>query len=277
MKSTRLVAIALCALLVAWVFWRGIKTSAYQPRPAASDKANAVVSESSLSQTALKRLKPEEAARVAELNAKLSERGNDLQKAEVLRQLSVVYDSLNEYGLSGVYAARVAEATNLSADWMIAAMQCTNALQFVQSEQEKVFYIGIGKKAARRVLAVEQNNLKAQNLLAECIISESDDSIMTVIPMLKAIEASDSNNRQALHNLAMLSRKSGQLPKAIGRYRKLTRLEPLNPEYHYALAELLQETGDRQGAASSFNKCLPLMKEGIEKQSVEKRIKELSN
>lgn len=279
MNRTRLFAIVICAIIVACIFWVGRKTSDFEPRPAAANTSAkgkaSETNESSLSQAALKRLKPEAASRVAELNAMLNQRGNDKQRTALLEQLSFVYDSLGEYGLSGLYAERLAEATNNTGTWFVAATQFTNALQFAQSEGEKGFYISGGKKSARRVLAAEPENLKAKNLLAECIISESDDSIMTVIPMLKAIEAKDSNNRQALHNLAMLSRKSGQTPKAIKRYQKLTKLEPLNPEYHFSLAELLEETGDKKGAADSYNKCLPLMKDGPEKKTIEQKVHEL--
>ena len=124
---------------------------------------------------------------------------------------------------------------------------------------------------------MDATNLDAQNLLAQCIIEQSDDSIMTVIPILKNIESKDSNNIAAIYNLAMLSVKSGQTEKAIMRFNKLIKLEPMNPENYFRLADLLSTGGDKKQALQMLETCKSLLKSPEQLKVVDEKIKEITN
>jgi tetratricopeptide (TPR) repeat protein len=62
--------------------------------------------------------------------------------------------------------------------------------------------------------------------------------------------------------------KKGDLDKATAEYRKLTNIDPRNrfrylihPLYHYRLGRILEEKGDRAGAAGEYRKFLECWKD----------------
>jgi tetratricopeptide (TPR) repeat protein len=284
MNKPQILAIVLCAGLTAGLFYMGMQSSSYNTADRVSAKAGKLPINTSTfdigtyTKSLKSQLKPEAAASIETIEAKISSARNSDQKATALLMLASAWDTLGSYAMSGLYYEQAAEIKQSDwKTWLYAANRFTNAAGFVESGVEQLFLINKGKRCARMVTSLDAGNIDAENLLAECIIRQSDDSIMTVIPILKGIEKKDSNNIQAIYSLALLSTKSGQLDKAELRFRRLTRLEPLNPENYYQLAEVLSKNGKDKEAVSMLEICRSLVKDKEILSKIESRIKEIKH
>jgi Flp pilus assembly protein TadD len=76
--------------------------------------------------------------------------------------------------------------------------------------------------------------------------------------------------------LGQASIASGQLDKAVDRFKTVIRLQPDNAEAVLLLAETYEQMGDKNSAIGWYKKSLPLIKIPELKKEVEARIAELS-
>jgi len=75
----------------------------------------------------------------------------------------------------------------------------------------------------------------------------------------------------------MLSVQSGQLDKAIIRFKKLISLQPFNPEYYYYLADVYSKAGQKEQAIKTYETCKSLLKDEQAKKDIDNIINQLKN
>lgn len=279
MNRKQIIAISLAALLVLVLFLKGMLTSEGTP-PSGGEKPKGMMpefSEEKFFENALRQTDAGIAQQLKTWSADAGKARNADQKQALLEKAALLCDSVGLLSLSGYFYEQSALTSGQMQGWLKASNRYTNAVNFSSMPAERNYLIEKGKMAARRVLATDATNLDAQNLLAQCIINQSDDSIMTVVPLLKGIEARDSNNVAAIYNLAMLSMKSGQVDKAEQRFRKLIRLEPMNPENYFRLAEIMEAGGKNKEAVQQLEICKSLLGSPEQIKAVEDKIKELKH
>lgn len=279
MNRKQILAISLAALLVLFLFFKGMLTSEGIPASGV-EKTKGMMpefSEEKFFENALQQTEAGMAQQLKTWSADAGKARNADQKQEILNKAATLCDSLGLLSLSGYFNEQIALTSGQWQSWLKASNRYTNALNFSSMPAERNYLIEKGKTSARKVLAADAENLDAQNLLAQCIINQSDDSIMTVVPLLKGIEARDSNNVAAIYNLAMLSMKSGQVDKAEQRFRKLLRLEPMNPENYFRLAEIMEAGGKNKEAVQQLEICKSLLNNPEQIKVVEDKIKELKH
>lgn len=281
MKRPLLLVISICIVLAVFLFYKGIKSSTAdlsdKPKSNKSLSAVELITEESFFENSLKALSPELAEKLRTINTDIGSGRNNSQKIDLINKAGSLCDSAKQLGLTGYYAEKMALIKQSTSGWIYVANRYANAVQFAKSEAERTFLINKGKETARNALSSDPGNLDAQNILAQCIIDQSDDSIMTVIPLLKSVESKDSNNIAAIYNLAMLSVKSGQTDKAIPRFNHLIRLEPMNAENYYRLAELLSEKGEKKEALKMLETCKSLVESKDQIKMIDEKIKEITN
>lgn len=281
MNKPQTYAIAISIVIVGLLFYKGMQTSEAdlsKKEISAMPKASSeLLTEESFFENSLKALSPTLAEQIKTYNTNINGARNNSQKIDFLNKAGLLCDSVSLYALTGYFAEKMAQIKETPAAWLFVANRYANALQFSQNNAERLYLINKGKAAARTTLQMDPTNLDAQNLLAQCIIEQSDDSIMTVIPILKNIESKDSNNIAAIYNLAMLSVKSGQTDKAIMRFNKLIKLEPMNPENYFRLADVLSTQGDKKQALQMLETCKSLLKSPDQIKVVDEKIKEITN
>lgn len=184
-------------------------------------------------------------------------------------------DSMGYYGLSAYFYEKISERSGRAADWLATSERYAMALNGADNSVSG-YIIQHGKKSARNVLVTDPENTRGMTVLAQFLMEEGDDSIMSVVTLLKKVEEKDSSNLSAIYNLALLSARSGQTPKAIERFKKLTHLEPLNPENYFQLGILLEESGQREQAIEQLEICKSLLHSSEQKKIIEDKIKEFS-
>jgi tetratricopeptide (TPR) repeat protein len=72
--------------------------------------------------------------------------------------------------------------------------------------------------------------------------------------MLREVVATDPRNETAIYNLGLLSMRSNQYEKAIGRFEDLLTINPKHLKGNYFLAVSYKEAGKKEKAVEYFKK-----------------------
>ncbi len=92
---------------------------------------------------------------------------------------------------------------------------------------------------------------------------------------IRQVAELDSTNIYAQMTLGEASMMSGQLDKAIERFKKVTQLQPNNLEAILYLADVYARKGEKQEAAAWYQRSLPFIQIPELKKEVEKRVSQL--
>jgi len=112
----------------------------------------------------------------------------------------------------------------------------------------------------KRVLDENSSLHDVKSKLAMTYVASSNP--MQGITMLREVLAADPDNELAIYNLGMLSITSGQLEKAIDRFKRLIELNPEKPEGYFYAGYCLFELGNEEESKPYFQKVLDMEIEG---------------
>jgi tetratricopeptide (TPR) repeat protein len=157
------------------------------------------------------------------------------------------FDETNDY--IGLGLCQSIYATSLKSDslFSVSGKNIINMPESIKTQDDADFIFGKAKAAFEQSLAINKNNLSANNGLALCYI-DYDEQVMKGIGLLKHTLSQDSNNIEAIQYLGYLSIKSNQLEKAIERFKKLVTLQPSNSEHYNNLSQVYMRMGDKHKA-----------------------------
>jgi cytochrome c-type biogenesis protein CcmH/NrfG len=99
---------------------------------------------------------------------------------------------------------------------------------------------------------------------------------MQGVAMIRQVADKNPSDIYAQMTLGQASFASGQLDKAIERFKAVIRLEPGNIEALLLLGEVAEQMGNKPGAVEWYKKSLPFLKIPGLKKEVEARIADLS-
>lgn len=193
-----------------------------------------------------------------------------------LMELSRVWDSLRFPLISAQYLFDIAQAQPDESNWQAAGIKFYDVASVTKDSSMQMMAASNAKKAFEKVLLLNPNNLDAKNAMGILYIQVNND-IMKGVQILKEVVAKDSNNLQAIFSLGMLSIQSGQLDKAILRFKKLVSLQPFNPEYYYYLADVYAKAGQKEQAIKTYETCKTLLKDQQAKKDIDNIINQLKN
>jgi tetratricopeptide (TPR) repeat protein len=168
-------------------------------------------------------------------------------KKAILSTLYNKFDKENDY--IGLGLCQSIYATSLKSDslFSVSGKNILNMPEYIKTQEDADFIFGKAKAAFEQALAINKNNLSANNGLALCYI-DYDEQVMKGIGLLKHTLSQDSNNIEAIQYLGYLSIKSNQLEKAIERFKKLVALQPSNSEHYNNLSQVYMRMGDKHKA-----------------------------
>ena len=182
---------------------------------------------------AKKNLEPNQAKIFSKL---LSENKND--------SLVVFWDKLKRPDIAAVYVEQNAIRKSDSAVvWFKAGDRYYYSIQFTQDKTELPLLYQCAMRCYSKGLKLDPKNVDAKIMLASCFV-EGTQNPMQGITLLKDIEKTDSNNVKLQLSFAFFSVKSGQLDKAITRFKKVLAVDSNYIEAYLHMADAYEQQGE---------------------------------
>jgi tetratricopeptide (TPR) repeat protein len=237
--------------------------------------AQAVLSTDSILFHAKENLSPEQANRISLLENSVSRGDVREQQLHIYHQLARFWaDTGRSFLPYAWYTAEAARLENSEKSLTFAAHLLLNNLVREESPRLKQWEALQAKDLFERSLKLNPDNDSTKVALGAVYLFGGLEAPMKGVGMIREVAEKDSTNVYAQWTLARASMMSGQLDKAIERFRILHRLEPTNWEPVLLAAELEEQKGNKAEALIWYGKALNLVPARV-KPEVEARIKKL--
>ncbi|HZH65449.1 MAG TPA: tetratricopeptide repeat protein [Flavisolibacter sp.] len=220
-------------------------------------------------------------ARLAQLENSITRGDVAEQKLHLMHQLAAYWaDSARAFTAMAwypyaYYTAEAARLENSENSLSFAAHLFLGALASEESHQVKHWDADQAKDLFERSLKLNPANDSAKVGLGATILYGGLGAPMTGIGMIREVVEKDSTNVFAQTTLGEASLLSGQLDKAIERFKKVIRLQPANLKATLLLADTYEKMNKKEEAAQAYRSSLPYINNAEMKTEVEKRIIQL--
>lgn len=268
-----LLTVLLFVLTQPQLFGTHPKKGAAGPPPAAQ-----AVAIDSILHHAKETLPPEQLTRVNFLESSLLRKEAAGEKTHIYHQLARFWsDTGRIFEPYAWYIAEAARLVNSEKNLTFAAHLFLDNLRGEENPALKTWKALQAKDLFERSLRVDPANDSAQvGLGAALLYGGLSQNPMEGIGKIRQVLAKDSANVYAQMTLGQASVFSGQLDRAIERFRLVVKLQPQNLEALLSLADVYERKGDKKEAIGWYRKSLPLIRIPELRNEVEKRMNELN-
>ena len=198
------------------------------------------------------------------------------QKLHVYHQLANFWkDTARAFAPFAWYTAEAARLENSEKSLTFAARLFLEGLKNEENPQLKQWEAVQAKDLFERSLKINPANDSSKVNLGAVYLYGGLASPMEGISLIREVVERDSANIHAQITLGEASMVSGQLDKAIERFKTVNRLQPDNLEAIFRVAELYEQMHNKEAAVEWYKKSIPFIKIPGLKQEVEKRISQL--
>jgi len=222
------------------------------------------------------RLTPQQTARLNALESRLKGAPAE-EKIHLNHQLARVWhDSLKMFEPYAWYTAEAARLENSENSLTFAAPLFLDGLQAEENPSVKQWKAQQAKDLFERALKINPANDSSQVGMGATLLFGGIAMPMEGIQKIRGVVERDSNNVYAQMTLGQASLLSGQLDKAVDRFKKVIGLQPKNLEAILSLAETYERMGNKPDAILWYQKSLPFSDVPGLREEIEGRIKDLS-
>ena len=173
------------------------------------------------------------------------------------------------------YTAEAARLENSEKSLSFAAQLFLAALSREQSHQVKDWEAGQAKDLFERSLKLNPQNDSAKVGLGATILYSGHGSPMEGIAKIREVAERDPKNAYAQLTMGEASLMSGQLDKAVERFKAVVQQQPENLQAALMLADTYERMNKKEDAIGTYQKTLPHITIPEMKKEVEKRINDL--
>ena len=173
------------------------------------------------------------------------------------------------------YTAEAARLENSEKSLSFAAQLFLAALSREQSHQVKDWEAGQAKDLFERSLKLNPQNDSAKVGLGATILYSGHGSPMEGIAKIREVAERDPKNAYAQLTMGEASLVSGQLDKAVERFKAVVQQQPENLQAALMLADTYERMNKKEDAIGTYQKTLPHITIPEMKKEVEKRINDL--
>jgi tetratricopeptide (TPR) repeat protein len=184
------------------------------------------------------------------------------------------WDKLKRPDLASYYLEEIAKSNPKAENWFKAGNRYYYAIQFSLDKTEVPVLYQCALRCFDKGLKLEPTNVDAKIMLASCYV-EGTQEPMEGISRLKAIEKTDSNNVKLQLTFAFFSVKSGQLDKAISRFKKVLQVDSNYIEAYLHLADAYEQQSNSNGAILMLEKYASKTSDPTAKIEINKYIQQL--
>ncbi len=186
-------------------------------------------------------LKPAELEPIKELEARLAkDEGNII----LLDSLGKLWDIALFPAVSAHYFEQIAIQKPEEKNWLNAAYRYFDAFKGSTDSLMRSMMVQKAITTYQKVLELNPGNLNAKTDLGLCY-AEGTAEPMKGILLLREVIKVDPTHANANFNLGVLSVRSGQLDKAVDRFRKVLAVDSSRVEARYLLGSTLIQMGER--------------------------------
>jgi tetratricopeptide (TPR) repeat protein len=182
---------------------------------------------------------------------------SDTAKLPVYEELSSFWYSAGEYAIAGHYAELIAEVVNTEEAWSITGTTFAVALQRASEESTRNFSFKRAVNAFENAISIRPDNPQHKINLALCYTElPPGDNPMKGVQMLLQLQEEYPEYVGTKIALARLAIKTGQMEKAVERLQQARELDPNDKRVACLLADVLNEMGRSEEAATYEIDCL---------------------
>jgi tetratricopeptide (TPR) repeat protein len=215
--------------------------------------------------------------RLAQMENGISRGDVNAQKIHVFHQLANFWrDTARVFAPFAWYTAEAARLENSEKSLTFAARLFLQGLKEETNPQLKQWEAVQAKDLFERSLKINPANDSNQVNLGAVYLYGGLASPMEGVAMVRKVVEKDSTNVFAIMTLGEASLFSGQLEKALERYKTAVRLKPGNLEAIFRVAEIYERMGNKTEAINWYKKSFPFIEIPGLKEEVENRIKQLN-
>jgi tetratricopeptide (TPR) repeat protein len=221
-------------------------------------------------------------ARLAQLENSITRGDVASQKLHLMHQLARFWsDSARAFTPLAFYpyawyTAEAARLENSEKSLSFAARLFLDAMGREEDHRIKHWESEQATDLFERSLKLNPANDSARVGLGATILYSGHDP-MKGIGMIREVVQKDSTNAFAQFTLGEASLMSGQLDKAVERFKTVVRLQPSNQQALLILADTYERIGQKANAVVMYQKALPLVKIPEIRKEIEKRVTDLKN
>jgi tetratricopeptide (TPR) repeat protein len=222
-------------------------------------------------------LQPAQRTRLSLLESSISRGDVASQKIHLYHQLAAFWrDTAGIFEPFAWYTGEASRLENSEKSLTFAAHLFLNNLRTEDNPELKRWKALQSKDLFERSLKINPENDSSQVGLGAAILFGGLGSPMEGILKIRSVADKHPGNIYAQITLGEASMMSGQVDKAIERFKKVLEADPNNLQAILFLADVNERKGDKAEAIKWYKKSLPLMKIPEYKQQIEQRINELS-
>jgi len=222
-------------------------------------------------------LSPAQAARLATMENSISRGDVAAQKAHLYHQLANFWkDSARVFAPFAWYTGEAARLENSEKSLTFAARLFLEGLKNEENPRLKQWEAVQAKDLFERSLKINPANDSSKVNLGAVYLYGGLAAPMEGIQLIREVAEKDPRNVHAQMTLGEASLISGQLDKAIERFKNVVTAEPSNLEAIFRIADTYERMDKKAEAKEWYQKSLPHIRIPGLKQEVEKRINELN-
>jgi tetratricopeptide (TPR) repeat protein len=222
-------------------------------------------------------LRPEQVARLSMLENSISRGDVSEQKLHLYHQLAEFWkDTAKIFAPYAWYAGEAARLENSEKSLTFAARLFLEGLRNEENPQMRQWEAVQAKDLFERSLKINPANDSSKVNLGAVYLYGGLASPMEGIGLIREVVAKDSTNVHAQMTLGEASMISGQLEKALERFKIVASLQPSSLEAIFRVADIYERMQNKKGALEWYEKSLPLIQDKPElKNEVVARIAQL--
>ena len=279
MKKPQWITAGIAIILVIGLF-AATKKQIFGPpaikKPEMQATAQASLSIDNILAHAKEGLTPDQITRLDLLEHSISRGDVKNQQIQIYHQLAHFWaDSVQKFVPYAWYLSESARLENSEKSLTFAAHLLLDSLSNEGNPELKQWEALQAKDLFERSLKLNPGNDSSKVGLGAVYLYGGIAMPMQGISLIREVADRDSSNIYAQMTLGQASIESGQLDKAVERFKTVARLQPDNIEALFLLAGINEQMGNKAEAIEWYQKSLPLINNSVTKKEVEARIAEL--
>jgi hypothetical protein len=184
------------------------------------------------------------------------------------------WDRLKRPDFASFYVEKIADRKQTSVAYAKAGDRYFYSVRFMKDANEVPSLYQSAMRCYEKALEKDPANIDAKIQLAACYVEGSPDP-MKGIGLMREVEKTDSNNVKLQLSFAFFSVKSQQWDRAISRFEKVLRIDPMYIEAYLHLADAYEQQGQNAKTIEMLEKYAALTQDATAKQEVLKYIEQL--